>query len=133
MAQGFTSGTTLQVTGTAAVATLQEQTFGWDGLLVAGVGSMRWYTSSAKTLKTVRTSVGTPSSSGVVDVDALMDASTVFTTTTNRPEIAESGYVSSAETPDVVAFAAGSYIQIEIVDAGTGAEDLTVVITYEEE
>jgi hypothetical protein len=72
------------------------------------------------------------SSSGVVTWDVNMDGTTIFTTTANRPEVAQSAFVGPLETPDITAWDAGSYLTVDVDDEGTGAEGGMVVIRYRE-
>jgi len=121
-----------ETTGLKWADNVLEQAFNQDGTLSTGTGTTRWYTLSAKTIVSVHASVGVASSSGVVTVDVNKDGTTIFTTQTNRPEIAAAGYVSSSETPDVTTFASGSYLTVDIDAAGTDAENLVVVVRYKE-
>jgi hypothetical protein len=109
-----------------------EQPLGRKGAVALGASTLRWYTQSNKTISGIYICLSTASSSGVVTVDVHMDGITVFTTQTNRPELAVAALVSAIETPDVTVFNAGSYLNVEVDAEGTGAADLLVVVRYQE-
>jgi len=116
-----------------ATPTVGVESESWTlGAVTTITGNKRLYTPVARTIIDVTASVGTASSSGVVTVDVDKDGTTIFTTPANRPEIAASGHVSSSETPDVTSWGSGSYLTVNVDDAGTGAEDLVVTVRYEE-
>ena len=109
-----------------------EQPLGRKGLVIAGASTVRWYTQTNKTISGIYICLSAASTSGIVRIDVNMDAVTVFTTQTNRPELAVAALVSAIEVPDVTAFNAGSYLNVIVDDAGTNAEDLLVVVRYQE-
>lgn len=108
---------------------IQSVPFSEPGALVNGSGTFRLYAPVARTILDVQAQVGVAPSGGVVTVDVNKDGTTIFTTQANRPEIASGEYVSDLETPDVTAWAADSYLSVD-VDAHNDCEDLTVVVRW---
>ena len=102
------------------------------GALSIGSGTIRYYTQTDRTITGCYAMVsGAPVTSPAV-FDVNMDgATTIFTTQTNRPEIAATEYLSAVEVPDVTAWDAGSYLLID-VDAANSATDLILVVEYTE-
>ena len=103
-----------------------------SGTLVdAYTGTKRVYTKTARTITGCFASVdGVPVTNPAV-FDVFKDGSTIFTTTGNRPDVAAAAYVGDLETPDVTAWAAGSYLTVNVVTASS-ATDLTLTVQYTE-
>lgn len=102
------------------------------GALATGIGSFRYYNDSGTTLliRSIRASIGTPSTSGTPTFDVNVNSTSVFTTQSNRPTIAvganTSGKVvsfnSGASIPD------GAFVSVDVDVAGTGAADAVVQV-----
>ena len=113
--------------------------FAKEGGLVVEAGAGRFRFPFAATVIDVSAAVDTPptGASVIVDIDKATVAApatwaTIFTTQTNRPEIAVSTHTSALETPDVTSFAAGDYMRVNVDQIGStepGA-DLSVFVTY---
>ena len=113
--------------------------FAKEGGLVVEAGAGRFRFPFAATVIDVSAAVDTSptGASVIVDIDKATVAApatwaTIFTTQTNRPEIAVSTHTSALETPDVTSFAAGDYMRVNVDQIGStepGA-DLSVFVTY---
>lgn len=106
-------------------------TFVKAGALATGTGTFRWYNDLgvSLTIRSVRASIGTASTSGTPTVDVLINGTTIYGTAANRPSIAVSSLTSGKNTGfSVATIAAGSYFTSDVVVAGTGAADLVVQI-----
>lgn len=105
------------------------QTFGVPGTLTTQNGKSRFYLPWAAVLVAVTASVNTAPTGASVIVDVNKNGTTVFTTQSNRPTIAASGFYSGLVTnPDVTSFAAGDYCTIDVDQIGStvAGADLTV-------
>lgn len=111
---------------TSAVAV----TFGKEGVLAVGAGTARWYAKSAWTITQVRASVGTAPTGASLIVDVNKSGTTIFTTQSNRPTIAASGFTDLADAIDVTAIADGDYLTVDIDQIGSSVagSDLTVQV-----
>lgn len=106
-------------------------TFVKSGALATGTGTMRWWNDLgvALTIRSVRASVGTASTSGTPTVDVLSGGTTIYGTPANRPTIAVSSLTSGKNTSfSTTTIAAGGYLTADVVVAGTGAADLVVQV-----
>lgn len=102
------------------------------GALSAGVGTYRWYADRGMALqiRSVRASVGTPSTSGTPTFDVNVNGTSIFTTQSNRPTLAVgsnttgrlTGFAVNSSIPD------GGYLTVDIDVAGTGAADAVVQV-----
>jgi hypothetical protein len=92
------------------------------GTLSVLTGTHRLYNDSGSTwtINSVRASVGTAPTGASVIVDINVDGITIFTTQSNRPTIAASGFTSGKVTNmDVTTIANGSYITVDIDQIGS--------------
>ena len=91
-------------------------------------GKFRFRTRGAWTITEVRAEVGTAASSGDTIVDVHDDATTIFSTQSNRPTIAQSTNGASAAGIDAASIAANSILTMDVDSVGTGAGELTVTV-----
>jgi hypothetical protein len=104
--------------------------FSSQGDLAVKVGTSRLYFDAAQTIASIRASVGTSPVGASIIVDARKNGTTLFPTNPgNRPTIAPGSFTVTA-VPDVVAFSAGDYLTVDIVQVGTASPgaNLTVQI-----
>lgn len=106
-------------------------TFGVNGTLVVGAGSVRFYAPFACTLVRVQTAVGVAPTGASVIVDANKNGTTIFTAQANRPAIAASAYVSSWVAPDVTTLAAGDYVTVDVDQVGSSVAGSDLVVMLE--
>ena len=100
-------------------------------LFDATTGTTRVYTKTARTITSCFAAVaGTPVTNPAV-FDVHLDGTTIYTTQANRPDVAATAYVGDAEVPDVTAWAADSYLTVD-VDTASSATDLTLTVQYTE-
>ena len=113
--------------------------FAKEGELAVVDGAGRYRFPFAVTVIDVTAAVNTaPTGASVlVDVDKATVAApstwaTIFTTQTNRPEVAVSAFTSGVETPDVTSFAAGDFMRVNVDQIGStvAGSDLSVFVTY---
>lgn len=107
--------------------------FGENGDLEVKTGTHRFYLPYNVTIVEVEISVGTAPTGAAAIVDVNVNGTTIFTTQTNRPEIAISGFVDSSTTIEDDAHTDGQYLTVDIDQIGStvAGADLTVVIRYE--
>ena len=110
-------------------------TFSYTGSIALYTGDFRWYndTGGTLTIVSVRASLGTAPTGSAAIFDVLLNGSTIFTTTSNRPTIAASSNTALSGTPNVTALTNGSYLTTTISQVGStvpGADlSLTVVLS----
>lgn len=102
------------------------------GTLSTGTGTLRQHndTGTALKIRSIRASVGTPSTATAPVFDVRVNGTTVYATTANRPTIPinnntsgkSTGFNSGATIPD------GAYVTADIVTAGTGTADAVIQI-----
>lgn len=118
----------------ARTAVRREVTFSYGPTLIVGTGAQRIYNRSgvARTLVHASASVGTQPTGASVIVDVNKNGTTIFTTQSNRPEIAVSTNEDVSGTPDVTTWADGDYLTIDIDQIGStvAGADLTVTVVY---
>lgn len=134
-AQAGTGPRALMVTSDAADAEVDPGVIlpplSMPGAVSAGAGTARLYNDTTMTLTIagVRASVGTAPTGTPLIVDVHRNGTTIFPTQANRPTVAvganTSGLVTTAE---VTALNPGDYITVDVDQAGTGAQNLTVQI-----
>jgi hypothetical protein len=106
-------------------------TFGVNGTLVVGAGSVRFYAPFACTLVRVQAAVGAAPTGASVIVDVNKNGTTFFTTQANRPAVAAAVYVSSWATPDVTTLAVGDYVTVDVDQVGSSVAGSDLVVTVE--
>lgn len=106
--------------------------FSKTGVLSVAVGTFRWYAPRPITLLSVRASVGVAPTGAAVIVDVNENGTTIFTTQSNRPEIAISGFTDVSGTIEEPAIAAANYLTVDIDQIGStiAGSDLTVQVEY---
>ena len=109
-----------------------EVTLTRTGALVVETGLVRWYPPVAITIVGVRASVNTAPTGASILVDVNKNGTTIFTTQSNRPEIAAAGFTDLSGTPDVTGVSIGDYLQVDIDQIGStvAGSNLTVTIEY---
>lgn len=109
-----------------------EVTFSKPGTLGVATGLFRWYNDTGRTLTFVsaRASVSTAPTGATVIADVNVDGTTVFTTQSNRPAIAISGFSTKSTTFQVTTIADGHYLTVDIDQVGSTipGSDLTVQV-----
>lgn len=115
---------------TLPAAPPQCVTYSKAGTLTTGTGTFRWYAKGAWTIIDVRASVGTQPTGAAVIVDVHLNGTTIFTTQSNRPEIAVSTNTDVSGAPDVTALADGDFLTVDIDQIGStiAGADLTVQV-----
>lgn len=106
-------------------------TFTKAGAVATGTGAFRWYneTGTALTIRSVRVSVGTASTSGTPTVDVNVSGTTIYGTQANRPTVAVAGNTSGRNTGfSVSTIPDGGYLTADVDVAGTGTADLVVQV-----
>lgn len=119
----------------AAASRYQTALFSKSGTLGTGTGTFRLYFPAASTIVDAWASVGTAPTGASLIVDVNHNGTTIFTTQTNRPTIAASGFYDASGTPDGdVTVAAGEYLTVDIDQVGStiAGSDLTVGVRYYE-
>ncbi len=104
----------------------------WRGTVSATPGVMRIPNTFGVDLKItkVRLDANTPPATDPLIADVHEDGTTIFTNQAHRPQIAVSAYTGESTTIDDSTWHAGSYLTIDIDQAG-GA-DVTATITAKE-
>lgn len=113
----------------AAIATPYiPVTFSASGTVTTVSGGLGYPAPIACTIAFVKAYVATPSTSGSVVVDVLVNGSSIFTSTPHRPTIT-SGTNEDDGQIDITTIAANDVLQVSVTSAGTGAANLTVAIS----
>lgn len=106
------------------------------GTLAVEVGTDRWYMTRAGSISNVAAWVQTVPTGAAIRVDVNKNGTTIFTTQTNRPNIAVSTRTDLASVPDVeqAAFVAGDYFTVDIDAIGStiAGADLVVLLEWRE-
>ena len=107
--------------------------FGETGDLEVKTGTHRFYLPYDVKIVEVEISVGTAPTDATVIVDVNVNGTTIFTTPSNRPEIAISGFVDSSTTIEDDTHTDGQYLTVDVDQIGStiAGADLTVVVRYE--
>lgn len=128
------NGTQVALTGHAESAHADPNsfcaTFGKDGVCAVATGALRWYARGAWTITQVRASVGTAPTGASLIVDVNKNGTTIFTTQSNRPTIAASGFTDLADAINVSALADGDYLTVDTDQVGSSVagSNLTVQV-----
>jgi hypothetical protein len=116
------------------VTTVTQAIFTIEGSLSVANNPLRIYnvTGSAKTISKVFLSVDTVPTSAAIIVDIHKDGTTIFTTQSNRPQIAAGANTGQSTTIEVATWADGSYLQMQVDQVGSGVpgSNLTVHVVY---
>lgn len=104
------------------------ETFTMTGTVVTTVGTSRIYNDTGRTLaiSRVRASLGTAGTTDTI-IDVNKAGTTLFTTQANRPTLPNS-VITDTSVPDVTAWEDGTYLTVDVDNAGAGAETLTVTV-----
>lgn len=103
------------------------------GTLTVAAGTRRLYNDTGVTLtiQSVRASVGTAPTGAAIRVDVNKNGTTIFTTQTNRPTIAISGFTSGKViSQEVTGLADGDYLtcDVDVIGSTIAGADLVVQI-----
>ena len=104
------------------------------GVLTAAAGKAFVVAPYGGTIKKIAATVGTTSAGSSIIVDINKNGTTIFTTQANRPTIAAAAVVATlAGTPEVVTFAAGDLLSVDIdqIGSGTAGSNLGVSVLVE--
>jgi hypothetical protein len=125
MSQGFTGVHTHTIS--------QYFLFGTPGDAVVTTGGNRLYLQEDIKIIEVEVSVGTAPIGAALIVDVNVNDVTIFTTQSNRPEIAVSTFVDSSTTIQDASHTNGQYITVDIDQIGSTSPgvDVSVVVRYE--
>lgn len=108
---------------------IEVYTFAVPGAITGTyTGKSRIYLEGSYAVDTIRAAVGTASTSGAVTVDVNKNGTTLYTTQTARPIIAQGAFSANGNSPAVTTFVAGDYLTVDIDTFGASATDLTVTV-----
>jgi hypothetical protein len=106
--------------------------FSVSGAVNTGIGAHRIYNDTGATLiiRSVRTAVGTAPTGAALVVDVNKNGSTIFSTQTNRPSIAASGFTATAAAINDTVLNNGDYLTVDVDQVGSTVHgsDLTVAV-----
>lgn len=106
--------------------------FSKAGALTTATGKHRLYAPGGVTwtIAEVRASVGTAPTGASLIVDVHKSGTTIFTTQSNRPTVAASGFTDLADAVEVPSLASGEYLTVDVDQIGSSVagEDLTVQV-----
>lgn len=102
--------------------------FSIEGNLSVTGNPLRIYAPCALTIDKVFIAVATAPVGAAVIVDINKNGTTIFTTQSNRPQIAAGSNTGESGTPDITSLAAGDYLTMDVdqVGSSTPGADLTV-------
>lgn len=113
---------------------VQTAIFTFEGELATNTGAIRIYnqTGITRTFLKVFLSVGTAPTGAAIIVDVNKNGSTIFSTQSNRPQIAASANTGFTTTFNTTTFADGEYITVDIDQVGSTVKgsNLTVHVVY---
>jgi hypothetical protein len=128
------------VSGTSSSDPTLQTIFTVEGTLTVDSNPLRIYNNfgDGKTISEVFLSVDTPPTDASILVDVNKDGTTIFTTQSNRPSIADganTGNTTNVDVPvcvDVPVWADGEYLTMDVdqIGSGTAGSYLTVHIIY---
>ena len=109
---------------------IEDNTFTMQGTVRTMIGSTRWYIETNVTIESIRVAVGTAPTGAAIICDVNKNGTTVYTTQSNRPTVAASGFTQLATAPDVTTAVAGDYFTIDVDQVGStiAGADLTVTM-----
>jgi hypothetical protein len=91
--------------------------------------SHRFYADRDGSIQWCRAAVVEGDHSEAVEVDIRINGTTIYTTA-DKPTVAIGNYIGSPVTPDVTAFEAGDYFEIEILSTGNTEGQIRVYIHF---
>lgn len=101
--------------------------------LAVRTGASRWYPPYDITIVDVSASVGTAPTGATILIDVNKNGTTIFTTQSNRPTIAISGFFDVSGTPEVTSLTGDTdYLTVDIDQIGStiAGVDLVVQVRY---
>ena len=104
------------------------------GVLTAAAGKAFVVAPYGGTIKKISARVGTTSAGSSIIVDINKNGTTIFTTQANRPTIAAASVIATlAGTPEILTFAAGDLLSVDIdqIGSGTAGSNLGVSVLVE--
>lgn len=106
--------------------------FAQAGELATGTGSSRLYLPFDVDIIEVEAAVGTAPTDAALIVDVNVDGTTIFTTQSNRPQIASTEFVDESTTIEDDSHSDGQYLTVDIDQVGStiAGSDLTVLVHY---
>jgi hypothetical protein len=117
-----------------ALKPVRETVFTKEGTLTVGAGTIRIYNKlgSTVTISQVFLSVGTAPTGAAIIVDVNINGTTIFTTQSNRPQIAAGANTGFSTTIESASLADGNYLTADVdqIGSGTAGADLTVHVIY---
>lgn len=112
--------------------TVRQFTFTVADALTAAAGKLRIYNyiGSTLTISGVYLAVNTAPTGAAIIVDVHKSGTTIFTTQSNRPQIAAGGNEGSSTTIENAALTNGAYLTVDVDQIGStvAGSDLTVII-----
>lgn len=117
----------------AGLTVANGQTFSFAGTALVAPGKSRWYPPVDATIANVIASADTAPTDADLIIDVLKNGTSIFTTTANRPTIADGTNVVFSLPPDVTDLVAGSdYLTVDVVQVGATepGSDLDVQIVF---
>jgi len=108
--------------GTERVVTEEIYTYALSSDLAVAVGTSRIYFDNDCEVVSFKGSVDTAPVGADIIFDMNKNATTIFTTQANRPKIVDGANKITWTPPDVVAFAAGDYLTIDVDQIGSGTK-----------
>jgi hypothetical protein len=122
------------VSGTSSIPENLQHIFTVEGTLIVDSNPLRIYNNYGenKTISEVFLSVDTPPTDASILVDVNKDGTTIFTTQSNRPSIADGANTGNTISVDVPVWADGEYLTMDVdqIGSGTAGSYLTVHIIY---
>ncbi len=117
------------VSGLGALAHLWRWNF--DGTLTAQTGKRRFYnlTGVSLTISRVHLAADSAPTGQAIIVDVHKDGTTIFTTQSNRPQIAAGSCTGETTAVQVNTLAPGEYLTIDIDQTGSGAAGADLIVT----
>ncbi len=110
----------------------QQTIFTTEGALTVAAGALRIYNNTGGTLtfSKVLLAANTAPVGAAIIVDVNKGGTTIFTTQSNRPQIADGANTGNTTTFNVTTWADGEYLTVDIdqIGSGTAGSNLTVHI-----
>lgn len=109
---------------------IEVYTFSVTGAVTVATGKSRMYLEGSYTVETIRVAANTAPTGAALIVDVNKNGTTIFTTQGNRPQVAASANSGTSNSPDVLTFASGDYITVDVDQIGStvAGSDLTVTV-----
>lgn len=119
-----------QTTGLKYVAICEPYIFSVTGALSVTTGKSKIVLQAAYEVESIHAYVNTAPTGASVIVDVFKNGTTLFTTQANRPTISAGANSSTNTLPDVIAFASGDILSVDVSQVGStvAGSDLTVTI-----